>query len=79
MKNLKALREGAGLSQERLGELVGVSRFAIMDYENGRSSPTYSLSKKLAELFQCQLPDLDDVNSNPQFPPQVGGGEAMTA
>jgi len=39
MINLRKLREAAGLSQEKLGELSGLSRFAILEYEAGRRSP----------------------------------------
>ncbi len=64
MLNLKRLRESAGLSQDRLGELSGVSRFAIIDYEAGRSSPTLTTAKRLAKALQCSLSDLDDAGKD---------------
>lgn len=67
MNNLKRLRERLGLSQDRLGELSGVSRFAIIDYEAGRSSPTYQIAKKMATALRCSLSDLDDsVDISPE-------------
>ena len=65
MKNLKFLRNGAGMSQERLGELCGISRFAVMDYEHGRGSPTVDVAKKMARVLKCTLSDLDDENPPP--------------
>jgi transcriptional regulator with XRE-family HTH domain len=34
---LKQLRERAGISQEKLAELVGVSRFQLQKYESGQN------------------------------------------
>lgn len=69
MKNLKVLRERSGLTQFELGELVGISRFAIIDYESGRRSPTFETTKRLARALGCSLSDLDgDLN-----PPQTSG------
>lgn len=65
MKKLKMLREKAGISQERLGELSGISRFAIIDYEVGRRSPTFVIAKKLATALNCSVLDLDDDFGNP--------------
>jgi DNA-binding XRE family transcriptional regulator len=65
MRNLKRLREKREFSQESLGAIVGVSRFSILDYENGRKSPTYIVAKKIAEALDCSLEDLD---SNPIAP-----------
>jgi transcriptional regulator with XRE-family HTH domain len=70
MKNLKSLRNGAGMSQERFGELCGISRFAVMDYEHGRGSPTVDVAKKMARVLKCTLSDLDD--ENPLLAPAAG-------
>ena len=34
---MRKLREAAGLSQEGLGELSGLPRFAILEYEGGEA------------------------------------------
>ncbi|MGI6252100.1 MAG: helix-turn-helix transcriptional regulator [Aminivibrio sp.] len=69
MMNLRALRERAGLTQLELGEMVDMSRFAIIDYESGRRSPTFETTRKLARALDCSLSDLDgDLN-----PPQASG------
>ena len=62
MINLRKLREAAGLSQENLGELSGLSRFAILEYEAGRRSPTFLIAKRIASALGCSLADLDDEN-----------------
>ena len=36
-KRLKQLREGAGLSQSKIGQLVGVPQSSIYRYEQGQS------------------------------------------
>ena len=41
----------AGLSQDALAELVGVSRQAVTKWESGASSPTAANLFKLAEIF----------------------------
>jgi putative transcriptional regulator len=68
MKKLKTLREQHGLSQGELAKRVGVSRFTILDYENGRRSPTFAMCQKFAEEFNCTMNDLGD-DSNPPQPP----------
>ena len=44
-------RKKAGLSQEELGERVGVSRQAVSKWETGESAPEISKLKGLAEVF----------------------------
>lgn len=66
MKGLKAIRMKAGLTQRELGDLVGMSRFAIIDYESGRRSPTFETTRKLARVLKCSLSDLDDELNPPR-------------
>ena len=57
--NLKKLRSEAGLSQQALADLVGVSRNTISSIETGQFNPTaklalilcVALDKKFEELF----------------------------
>ena len=60
LKNrLKEARNGQGLSQSQLAEMVGVSRNTISSIETGQFSPTaklalvlcIALDKKFEELF----------------------------
>jgi DNA-binding XRE family transcriptional regulator len=48
---LRVERDKAGLSQAAVGTRVGVTRLAIVAYENGRRIPKPSVMVKLRELF----------------------------
>ena len=48
---LKALRKHAGLTQERLGELVGVHYTSIAGWETGRTRPSRNHVLKLEEVL----------------------------
>lgn len=49
--NLKRLREFKGLSQEKLGDNLGVSRQTINSIENGKFDPSLTLAIKLTKFF----------------------------
>lgn len=49
----KALRIGAGLTQERLAAPVGVSRVAISRYENGLREPRGELRRRYIEALEA--------------------------
>lgn len=49
--NLKRLRESKGLSQEKLGDNLGVSRQTINSIENGKFDPSLTLAIKLTKFF----------------------------
>ena len=51
-------RRELGLSQEALGERVGVGRHAIMAIEAGRQVPSTTLALRLADTFDCAVKDL---------------------
>ncbi len=52
MKNiLKELRESKGLSQQKLGDVLGVSRQTINSVENGKFDPSLTLAIKLTRFF----------------------------
>ena len=48
---IKACRQAAGISQEKVAELVGVSRQAVTKWETGQSAPSTENLFKLAEIF----------------------------
>jgi len=59
MKNkLKELRESLGLTQERLGELVGVSRQAINSIETEKFEPSIWLAYDISKVFHCYIEDV---------------------
>ena len=53
-----ALRQKAGLSQARLGEMLGVSNKAVSKWENGRTKPGLDIVRRLAEVLGVSLDEL---------------------
>ncbi|MEC2075288.1 helix-turn-helix transcriptional regulator [Metabacillus fastidiosus] len=52
MKNrLKQLREQNDISQEKMAELLGVSRQTIISIEKGRYNPSLPLAIQIARCF----------------------------
>ncbi|APQ75690.1 transcriptional regulator [Clostridium botulinum] len=59
MKNkLKQFREELGLTQEQLGELVGVSRQAINAIETGKFEPSIWLAYDIAKVFHDTIEEV---------------------
>jgi len=59
MKNkIKQLRKSAGLRQEDLANLIGVSRQTIIAIENNKYNPTLELAMKLAKLLKTPVEDI---------------------
>ncbi len=52
------LRKSIGLSQNELGERVGVSGKAVSKWENGNAKPHLDVIRKLAELFEVTTDEL---------------------
>lgn len=54
-KRLRKVRNDAGLSQEKLAELLEIEginiRARISNYELGRAEPPFNLVKKIAKIF----------------------------
>ena len=50
-QRIKDCRQAAGISQEKVAELVGVSRQAVTKWETGQSAPSTENLFKLAEIF----------------------------
>lgn len=59
MKNkLKEFREASGLTQEQLGELVGVSRQAINSIETEKYEPSIWLAYDISKIFHCPIEEV---------------------
>jgi len=59
MKNkLKQFRESLGLTQEQLGQLVGVSRQAINSIETERHEPSIWLAYDIAKIFHSTIEEV---------------------
>ena len=53
--SLAAARVNAEYTQEQAAELLGVSKQTINAWENGKSEPTYSRLKELANLYKIDI------------------------
>lgn len=59
MKNcIKQLRKEAGLRQEDMANVLGVSRQTIIAIENNKYNPTLELAMKIARLLQRSVEEI---------------------
>lgn len=63
-ERIKECRQNAGLSQEKVAELVGVSRQAVTKWEVNQSAPNTENLFKLAEIFGTTVDMLLDSNDS---------------
>lgn len=49
---VKSLREANGLSQDALGQIIGVKRYSIYTYEKGKNYPDVPHLIALADYFK---------------------------
>lgn len=66
-QRIKDLRKTKGISQQKMAELLGVSRPTISQIENGERKVCAEELKKLAEIFNTSI----DTLLNPQKEPKV--------
>jgi len=55
---LQDYRKKASLSQEKLAEILGVTRQTIISIEHNKYIPSLQLALKLARTFKCKVEDL---------------------
>ncbi len=55
---IKSLRQDKGISQEKLGNMLGVSRQTINSLEAGRYNPSIILAFKLAKVFDMGIEEI---------------------
>ena len=59
MKNsLSQLRQARGLTQQELGDWIGVSRQSIISLETGRYNPSLEVAHRLAVFFGMKIEEL---------------------
>lgn len=51
---IRYLRQEMGLSQQKLGDKVGVTRQTINALENGRYNPSLLLAHKITKVLNCR-------------------------
>lgn len=67
-KQLQTLRKSKGLSQEKLAEVLGISRQAVAKWEVGQSYPDIAKLIALSEFFKVSIDELvNDYEENCQL------------
>lgn len=56
--NVERIRKLHNLSQEQLGEIVGVSRQTIISIEKGRYNPSLDLAFRIARYFVLPIEEI---------------------
>jgi orotate phosphoribosyltransferase len=56
--NIKRIRQNKGMTQEQVGEVIGVSGQAVSKWENGSALPDIQILPKLAEYFGISIDEL---------------------
>lgn len=59
-RNLKALREANGYTQEQVANFLGIGRSAYANYEAGERETPMEVMERASELFGCELALLFD-------------------
>ena len=59
---LKEFRKEMKISQQELAQLVGVRRETIVHLENNRYNPSLEMAFKIAEIFDCHVEELFQLN-----------------
>ena len=54
-ERLAALRTAAGVSQQTIGDMLGVTRWSVHNYEAGQNRPDYNGLLALADYFDVSL------------------------
>ncbi len=62
ISSVQKYRLQRSLTQEELGEKVGVTRQTIIAVEKGNYTPSVALALKLAKTFKCRVEDLFEVS-----------------
>lgn len=68
-ERIKACRQSVGMSQEKVAELVGVSRQAVTKWEMNQSAPNTENLFKLAEIFGTTVDMLLDSDDDSKQSP----------
>lgn len=55
--NLKSYRVRAGYTQEKMAELLGISRITYCDYEVNPQRMKIELYQEIADILNCNLAD----------------------
>lgn len=76
-QRIQSLRKGLGLSQEALGELLGVSRQAISKWESDLTVPELDKLVALSKLFSLPVGRLLGVEEGPGTEPPAASSPSL--
>ena len=65
---IRAFREQAGLTQERLGATIGVSTFTVYCWEKGKQTPVPERIEQLEELMKSRVRPSEKETTKPAEP-----------
>ena len=68
---VKAAREAAGMTQEQLAQLIGLTRTSVTNIEFGRQELTVTRLAIVAEMLKLDLADLVRADDLPVLPHKV--------
>lgn len=63
-EKIKYLRKSKGISQEELASMLKINRNYLSRIETGKSEPTSSILKQIAQIFKIDLNSLLDIVNN---------------
>lgn len=58
---IKQLRKAAGWTQEQLAEQIGIDNKHLSRIEKGYHMPNYQIIKKLAQIFNFDIRNFEDI------------------
>jgi transcriptional regulator with XRE-family HTH domain len=61
---IRLARKKADLTQEQLGERLGVTKGNVSAWENGRHEPSYAQVQEISVITKCPLPDSQPTRSS---------------
>ena len=61
---IKQLRKANGWTQEQLAEKIGIDNKHLSRIEKGYHMPNYQIIKKLAQIFNFDIRNFDDISIN---------------
>ena len=64
-ERIKALRKEHGLTQQGVGEIIGVKKYAVYSYEKGRGYPDMRGLIALADYFDVSMDYLGGRTDKP--------------
>lgn len=74
-ERLYRLRVNRGLTQNQLGQMVGLRGGAIGDYENGHAYPKHKTLLKIGKIFKVDFHRLLTGETHRSVPLELIGGE----